>query len=129
VRLTAQDLRDLGVVLGSQRRKLLDAMALLGGAQSRVQLTFRSRYPVVRSRLRGAIGLAARLDARHHVRFGLVDQLVGQALEPARQRPRLLPWTVTRLTVPPLTVPPSCEVCGARSAPNGELPSDHHADV
>jgi len=32
VRLTAQDLRDLGVVLGSQRRKLLDAMALLGGA-------------------------------------------------------------------------------------------------
>jgi hypothetical protein len=41
-------------------------------------------------RLRGAIGLSARLDARHHVRFGFVDQLVGQALEPARQRPRLL---------------------------------------
>ena len=27
-----------------------------------------------------------------------------------------------------LTVPPSCEVCGVKMRPNGELPSDHYAD-
>ena len=48
-------------------------------------------------RLRGAIGLAARLDARHHIRLGLVDQLVGQPLEPVRQRPRLLQLRLARL--------------------------------
>src|SRR6476660_10416498 len=31
-RLTAQDLKDLGVVLGGHRRKLLDAIAALGAA-------------------------------------------------------------------------------------------------
>ena len=27
-----------------------------------------------------------------------------------------------------MTAPPSCEVCGAKTRPNGELPSDHYAD-
>ena len=48
-------------------------------------------------RLRGAIGLAARLDARDDIRLGLVDQLVGQPLEPVRQRPRLLQLRLARL--------------------------------
>ena len=48
-------------------------------------------------RLRGAIGRAARLDARDDIRLGLVDQLVGQALEPVRQRPCLLQLRLARL--------------------------------
>src|SRR3984893_3341802 len=44
----------------------------------------------------------------------------------ATRRPR--PWTVAPLTMLPLTVRPSCEVRGARSAPNGELPSYHYPD-
>jgi hypothetical protein len=47
--------------------------------------------------LRGAVGLAARLDARHHVGLGLVDQLVSQPLEPVGQRPRLFQLRLARL--------------------------------
>jgi hypothetical protein len=47
-------------------------------------------------RPRGAISLAARLNARHDVGLGLVDQLIGQTLEPVRQRARLLELRLPR---------------------------------
>ena len=40
-----------------------------------------------------AIGLLARLDPLQHVGLGHVDQLIGQALEPVGERPRLASLT------------------------------------
>ena len=71
-RLTAQDLKDLGVVLGGHRRKLLDAIAALGagapdaGAVSRDAPApadaERRQLTVMFCDLVGSTALAARLD-------------------------------------------------------------------
>ena len=45
---------------------------------------------------RGVIGALARLDPLEHVGLGDVDQLVGQALEPVGERPRLLELQLAR---------------------------------
>ena len=47
--------------------------------------------------LRLGVGLIARLDARDHVRLGLVDQLVGQTLETIGQRRGLRDLQLSRL--------------------------------
>jgi SAM domain (Sterile alpha motif) len=48
-RLTADDLKDLGVVLGSHRRRLLDAIAALANGQSAPRPTPPSALGVVRT--------------------------------------------------------------------------------
>src|SRR6516162_6069886 len=69
-KITAEDLDDLGVVLGSHRRKLLDAIAALrsgSGSQrppeSQVAATAeRRQLTVLFSDLAGSTALSARLD-------------------------------------------------------------------
>ena len=46
---------------------------------------------------RGVVGPLARLDPLEHVGLGDVDQLVGQALEPVGERPRLAQLHLARL--------------------------------
>src|SRR5467141_3793477 len=69
-RLTAEDLKDLGVVLGSHRRKLLEAIAALG-SESRPQrpaaaaaapAAERRQLTVMFCDLVGSTALSARLD-------------------------------------------------------------------
>jgi class 3 adenylate cyclase len=68
-RLTAEDLKDLGVVLGSHRRKLLEAIAALGeteAAEERVAAVpaaERRQLTVMFCDLVGSTVLASRLDA------------------------------------------------------------------
>src|SRR5262249_52427536 len=47
--------------------------------------------------LRSNVGLLVRIDAGHHVRFSPVDQLIGQSLEPVRERPELRTLTLFSL--------------------------------
>ena len=58
-KLTAEDLKDLGVVLGGHRRRLLDAIAALGAAVPAAKATAAPRYRPPRRRRRPAI-------PRHH---------------------------------------------------------------
>jgi class 3 adenylate cyclase len=70
-KLTAEDLEDLGVVLGGHRRRLLDAIAALGAAVPAASATRDAPAPVEAERrqltvmfcdLVGSTALAARLD-------------------------------------------------------------------
>src|ERR1700682_6060209 len=71
-KLTAEDLKDLGVVLGGHRRKLLDAIAALGAEVPAAYVTFTSRdahadaerrqLTVMFCDLVGSTALSARLD-------------------------------------------------------------------
>jgi class 3 adenylate cyclase len=73
-KLTAEDLKDLGVVLGGHRRRLLDAIAALGAEASAAAGTAASReapasadaerrqLTVMFSDLVGSTALSARLD-------------------------------------------------------------------
>ena len=68
-KLTAEDLKDLGVVLGSHRRKLLEAITALRGDIGPVRETTIAASPAERRQLTvmfcdlvGSTALAARLD-------------------------------------------------------------------
>src|SRR5215472_15350579 len=68
-KLTAEDLKDLGVVLGSHRRKLLEAIAALPGQTeaaaeqaSAVPAAERRQLTVMFCDLVGSTALASRLD-------------------------------------------------------------------
>ena len=52
LRLSADDLKDLGVVLGSHRRKLLDAIQLLRGAQPQAAGEIAAELPRVEAERR-----------------------------------------------------------------------------